>query len=112
MATNTTGERDHYAYILNDNDEIHYIDIDKAKRVYVTDDGREFEQLSDAMSAVRHPQSARNRADAKYRKANVTRFEVKLYPADSDIAQHLEDLTEPRATYIKRLIREDMARRA
>jgi hypothetical protein len=55
---------------------------------------------------------ARNRADAKYRKANVTRFEVKLYPADSDIAQHLEDLTEPRATYIKRLIREDMERNA
>ena len=112
MTTNTTGERDHYAYIINDNDEIGYIDIDKAKRVYVTNDGREFEQLSDAMSAVRHPQSARNRADSKYRKANVTRFEVKLYPADSDIAQHLEDIDEPRATYIKRLIREDMARKA
>jgi hypothetical protein len=112
MATNTTGERDHYAYIINDNDEIGHIDIDQERGVYVTSDGREFEQLSDAMNAVAHPQSARNRADAKYRKANVTRFEVKLYPADSDIARHLKDIDEPRATYIKRLIREDMARRA
>lgn len=55
---------------------------------------------------------SRNRADDAYRKANVTRVEVKLYPADADIAEHLEGLEEPRATYIKRLIREDMARRA
>ena len=55
---------------------------------------------------------SRNRADDAYRKANVTRIEVKLYPADADIAEHLEGLEEPRATYIKRLIREDMARRA
>ena len=42
----------------------------------------------------------------------MTRIEVKLYPADADIAEHISELDEPRATYIKRLIREDMARKA
>ena len=104
-------ENDHYAFVITEDGEVGYVDRDQARGVYRAGD-REFEHLSDAMSAARRPQSARNRADAAYRKANVMRFEVKLYPADSDIVQHLEDLTEPRATYIKRLIREDMARRA
>ncbi len=104
-------ENDHYGFVITEGGEVAYIDMDYEKHAYVTG-GREFEHLSDAMSAARRPQSARNKADAAYRKANVRQLSVKLYPADADIAEHISDLEEPTATYIKRLIREDMARRA
>lgn len=103
-------ENDHYAFVITEADEVGYVDLDQS-RGYIAD-GRVFEHLSDAMSAARRPQSARNKADAAYRKANVKQISVKLYPADADISEHLEGLEEPTATYIKRLIREDMARRA
>lgn len=49
-------------------------------------------------------------ASAKYQKHNVTRKVVPLYPTDSDLKEWLESRDEPFATYVKRLIREDMAR--
>lgn len=53
---------------------------------------------------------AQRRASAKYQKHNVTRKAVPLYPTDSDLKEWLESRDEPFATYVKRLIREDMAR--
>lgn len=53
---------------------------------------------------------AQRRANAKYNKNNVTRKVVPLYPTDADLKEWLEALDEPFATYVKRLIREDMAR--
>lgn len=47
------------------------------------------------------------KARANYRK-KITELRIELYPTDEDIKQHLEKLTEPKATYIKRLIREDI----
>ena len=47
------------------------------------------------------------KARANYRK-KVERLTIELYPTDEDIKQHLEALQEPKATYIKRLIREDI----
>ena len=47
------------------------------------------------------------KARANYRK-KITELRVELYPTDEDIKEHLDNLQEPKATYIKRLIREDM----
>jgi predicted transcriptional regulator len=49
------------------------------------------------------------KARANYRK-KITELRIELYPTDEDIKQHLEKLQEPKATYIKRLIREDIKR--
>lgn len=53
---------------------------------------------------------AQRRANAKYNKNNVIRKVVPLYPTDSDLKGWLESRDEPFATYVKRLIREDMER--
>lgn len=55
---------------------------------------------------------ARKRANAKYAKHNVIRKSIALFPTDHDIIDWLDSLDEPCATYIKRLIREDMERKA
>lgn len=49
------------------------------------------------------------KARANYRK-KVTELRIELYPTDEDIKKHIENLKEPKATYIKRLIREDIAK--
>lgn len=44
-----------------------------------------------------------------YQKENIKRVVVNLNrKTDADILEHLENITERRQTYIKRLIREDM----
>lgn len=53
---------------------------------------------------------AQRRATAKYNKNNVKRKVVPLFPTDSDLKEWLESRDEPFATYVKRLIREDMRR--
>lgn len=53
---------------------------------------------------------AQRRAAAKYNKHNVKRKVVPLFPTDADLKEWLEERDEPFATYVKRLIREDMAR--
>lgn len=54
-----------------------------------------------------------NEAKKRYR-AKVERLFLELYPTDADIKQRLDQLQhttgEPKATYIKRLIREDIRR--
>lgn len=45
---------------------------------------------------------------AQYNKDNTTSVNLRLFPSDEDIRQHLDALDEPKASYIKRLIREDM----
>ncbi len=53
---------------------------------------------------------AQKKAKAKY-KAKVEELRVELYPTDADIKERIEErLTagEKKATYIKRLIREDI----
>ena len=52
---------------------------------------------------------AQKRANAKYRKHNVKNVTVAFYPNDKDIFEWL-DSQGGRASYIKRLIREDMER--
>lgn len=47
------------------------------------------------------------KARANYRK-KVVPLQVELYPTDKDIIEWLSSINEPKATYIKRLIREDM----
>lgn len=49
------------------------------------------------------------RAKKKY-KSKIEVMRVELYPTDEDIKKRLADQGEPRATYIKRLIREDIKR--
>lgn len=56
---------------------------------------------------------ALKRAQHKYKQANVTKVTIEFYPTDEDIKQHLAEKVasgEPKATYIKRLIREDIAK--
>lgn len=50
------------------------------------------------------------KARAKYRK-KVEKLQIELYPTDEDIKNRIAERVEagePKATYIKRLIREDM----
>lgn len=47
------------------------------------------------------------KARANY-KRKIVSLRVELYPTDQDIKSKLEQLTEPKSTYIKRLIREDI----
>lgn len=56
---------------------------------------------------------ALKRAQQKYKQNNVTKVTIEFYPTDEDIKQHLAERVasgEPKATYIKRLIREDIKR--
>lgn len=55
---------------------------------------------------------AEKRAKAKYRK-KVGTIQIELYPNDEDIKKRIAEIVETgegKATYIKRLIREDIAR--
>ena len=47
------------------------------------------------------------KARANYGK-KITELRIELYPTDQDIKHRLEEIQEPKATYIKRLIREDI----
>lgn len=47
------------------------------------------------------------KAKTKY-KAKVVELRIELYPTDYDIKEHIAAQKEPKATYIKRLIREDI----
>ena len=49
------------------------------------------------------------KARANYRK-KVERLQIDLYTTEEDIKQRLAEIQEPKAGYIKRLIREDIAR--
>ena len=52
---------------------------------------------------------ALRRAKKKY-KAKVEKLQIELYPTDADIKTHLAAQNEPKATYVKRVIREDIKR--
>ncbi|MEY8678206.1 hypothetical protein [Granulimonas faecalis] len=54
---------------------------------------------------------AQKRAVAKYRKNNVKTVAVAFYPGDADLLGWLGE-QQNKTGYIKRLIREDMERRA
>lgn len=47
------------------------------------------------------------KARANYKK-KIERITIELYPTDEDIKTRLAEIDEPKATYIKRLIREDI----
>lgn len=49
------------------------------------------------------------KARANYKK-KITELRIELYPTDEDIKTRLAEIGEPKATYIKRLIREDIQR--
>lgn len=48
-------------------------------------------------------------AQARYKKKCV-QLKVVLYPTDTDIIEFLKKLGEPKATLVKRLLREEMRR--
>lgn len=55
---------------------------------------------------------SKRKAKNKYR-AKVEELRVELYPTDADIKEQINKriaAREPKATYIKRLIREDIAK--
>ncbi|WP_307739356.1 hypothetical protein [uncultured Parolsenella sp.] len=52
---------------------------------------------------------AQRRATARYNRQNVTQKLVKFYPADRDLLEFAES-QGAFATYVKRLIKEDMRR--
>ena len=55
---------------------------------------------------------AHKRADAKYKKDKTTQVVVRFYNAtENDLLEHL-NAQESKAGYIKRLIREDMEKKA
>lgn len=52
---------------------------------------------------------AARRAKNKY-KEKIEELRVELYPTDEDIKAHLAAQNEPKATYVKLVIREDIKR--
>lgn len=56
---------------------------------------------------ARNNSDAQKRADKKY-KAKVKKMLLEFYPTDTDIIEHLDNLDQPKQTYIKDLIREDI----
>lgn len=55
---------------------------------------------------------SQKRAQAKYDGKNTIQFHLKLNKkTDADVIEQLETIPEGKQTYIKRLIREDMARK-
>jgi hypothetical protein len=57
---------------------------------------------------------AQKRAKRKYNKEKVTLLRVELYQSDTDIKERITERLqagENKATYIKRLIREDISRK-
>jgi len=54
---------------------------------------------------------AQLRANEKYRRAHVKQKNVKFYPSEAAVLAFAEE-QGPWETYVKRLIREDMKRRA
>lgn len=57
---------------------------------------------------ARNTSESQKRADQKY-KEKIKRIYIELYPSDSDVIEHL-DKQGKKQTYIKNLIREDMAK--
>lgn len=56
-------------------------------------------------------ESNRMTKNEEWKKANTDRVVVKLFHStDADIIEHLANIPEGKMTYIKRLIREDIAR--
>lgn len=55
---------------------------------------------------------AQRRANVKYKAENTVNLQVKLFPADRDIVEWLDGIDEGKAAYVRRLIREDMAKRS
>lgn len=53
---------------------------------------------------------AERRAKNRYR-SKIEELRVELYPTDADIKAHLAAQNCPKATFIKRLIREDIERK-
>ena len=52
---------------------------------------------------------AQRRASAKYKREKTHQLAIRFFPADDALWRHLQE--QPRkAEYVKRLIREDMAR--
>lgn len=54
---------------------------------------------------------AQRRAKARYEKESVTQKKLAFYPSERDLLEWVDGCGEPFATYVKRLIREDMERR-
>lgn len=54
---------------------------------------------------------AQRRAKARYEKESVKQKVVRFYPTERDLVEWVDGCGEPFATYVKRLIREDMERR-
>lgn len=69
-------------------------------------------ELYEAMSKKETSQALK-RAKAKYKGEKVEKLQLDLFPTDEDIKQRITERVadgEPKATYIKRLIREDIKR--
>ena len=49
------------------------------------------------------------KADAKYKAEKTKQLVIRFYPADADILEHLQE-QDSKQGYIKRLIRDDMAK--
>lgn len=54
---------------------------------------------------------AQRRASAKYARQHVTQKMLRLFPADADVLEELERHGRGWADYVRRLVREDVARR-
>lgn len=53
---------------------------------------------------------SQRRAAARYRKQSTHQLAMRFFPADEEIWQRLCSMPEGKAAYVRRLIREDMAR--
>lgn len=61
--------------------------------------------------AIAMATEAQRRANAKYAQNNVTQKLLRLYPGDADVLAELERHGRGWGEYVRRLVRDDVARR-
>ena len=53
---------------------------------------------------------SQRRASERYRKTSTHQFSMRFFPADEELWRRLCSMPEGKAAYVRRLIREDIAR--
>ena len=53
---------------------------------------------------------SQRRASDRYRKTSTHQFSMRFFPADEELWRRLCSMPEGKASYVRRLIREDMGR--
>ena len=68
------------------------------------------EELNKQIKPKKPRSEAQKRADKKYYKTKTVGFYMRFFRTDQDILDRFKEINEGKAEYVRRLIREDIAR--